>query len=76
MAPEIINKEVDGEYGCASDIYSLGIMHYCMITGRNPFDGRNFEEVLENNARGYINFELPLLQNLEISEKYVLESLL
>ncbi|MCH3908887.1 MAG: serine/threonine protein kinase [Bacilli bacterium] len=41
-APEIL---MGGEAGVASDIYSMGIVFYEMLTGSIPFDGATPEEV-------------------------------
>jgi eukaryotic-like serine/threonine-protein kinase len=41
-APEIL---MGGEAGVASDIYSMGIVFYEMLTGTIPFDGNTVEEV-------------------------------
>jgi serine/threonine protein kinase len=36
MAPEIIQKE---KYNDKVDIWSIGVITYMLLTGRNPFPG-------------------------------------
>jgi serine/threonine-protein kinase ULK/ATG1 len=35
MAPEVLNRE---QYGFEADIYSLGVVLYCMLYGKYPVD--------------------------------------
>lgn len=45
MSPEqIMGDDVDGR----SDIFSLGVVAYRFITGRQPFDGKTLEEIFKN----------------------------
>ena len=41
-------KDIDGR----SDIYALGCMFYCMLTGSPPFAGKTFVEVLQAKELG------------------------
>jgi serine/threonine-protein kinase len=45
------------EVSTASDVFSLGATLYMILTGRPPFDGRNFGEVLNKVLQG--DFPLP-----------------
>lgn len=64
-APEVINSHSDSliTYDTKCDIFSLGIILYFMITGVMPYEGADFAEVLSNNRKGTINFNIPELSN-------------
>ena len=44
MAPEQARGEID-QQDARSDLFSLGIILYEILAGRNPFDGSSFLEV-------------------------------
>lgn len=45
MSPEQITKNPLGRY---TDIYAIGIVLYCMLTKRHPFQGKNNDEIFYN----------------------------
>jgi hypothetical protein len=51
VAPEIIEGE---EASPLSDIYSLGILLYRLVTGRTPFEGTSMAAVLRGHLEGAI----------------------
>lgn len=53
MAPEIIEAKV---YNEKVDIWSIGIITYMLLTGRNPFPGSNKAEVKNMIVSNPINF--------------------
>lgn len=50
-----------------SDIYSMGVTCYEMLTGRVPFNGNSVVEIIEKICHG--NFEKPSNMNPEIDEE-------
>ena len=65
VAPEVINCQSASKvpYDTKCDIFSLGIIFFFMLTGVMPYDGEDFMEVLSNNKKGYIDFDIPELNN-------------
>jgi tetratricopeptide (TPR) repeat protein/predicted Ser/Thr protein kinase len=51
MAPEQAAPEAFGEVGPWSDVYALGAMLFRLLTGRTPFDGHSWVEVVNQLLR-------------------------
>ena len=78
VAPEVINakKGVNVHYSTKCDVFSVGIIFFFMLTGKIPYDGKDFEEVLENNKKAVINFEVKELKNVTPAAFDLLRSML
>ena len=56
IAPEVFSNNsysFDGK----SDVFSIGVMFFIMLTGESPFEGKNRGERLEKNRKCEIDFE-------------------
>ncbi|CAD8060361.1 unnamed protein product [Paramecium primaurelia] len=60
IAPEILRNE---HYDYKVDVYSVGIIMYYVLTGKNPFDHPNPKQIVLNNQLGQINFHYCKLSN-------------
>lgn len=60
VAPEVINasRHENVHYNTKCDVFSVGIIFFFMLTGKIPYDGKDFQEVLENNKKATINFNI------------------
>ena len=69
LAPEVITNK---KYSVQSDIYSLGIIFYELLTGELPFQGSNSKEIIEAHAKADV-IQLDLFSNTFNTEdlKYV-----
>ena len=76
IAPEILasNKKRSVNYGAKTDIYSIGIIYYCMLYGEHPFDAEDAAGVYDKNKKGEIF--LGHSQNAKKSEVDLLLSML
>lgn len=54
LPPELFKL---GPYTEKGDIFSLGVILYCLISGYSPFKGKTYKEVLDNNRKCSISFE-------------------
>ena len=79
VAPEIINakkKQKSLKLTPKSDVFSAGIIFYYMLTGIIPYDGDDFSEVLKNNKRAIIDFNIKELETVNPTEMNLLRSML
>ena len=75
VAPEIINAPSNENihYSPKCDVFSTGIIFYILLTGKSPFDGKSFQEILNQNKVCKIDFKNPKLRKhphvLELLQK-------
>lgn len=58
MAPEIIKGEV---YNEKVDVWSIGVITYMLLSGRNPFPGQTKDEVKKLIVKEELNLKKPQL---------------
>merc|ERR1712032_103580 len=51
IAPEILKSKKNYKYGNKTDVYSIGIIHYCMMFGYHPFDADDADGVYRKNKK-------------------------
>ena len=69
IAPEQIEGR---EPDCRSDVYSLGLTFYHLLTGRPPFEGRSLDEILEAQQTDYLPDPCDILPHLPMSYGWLL----
>ena len=75
VAPEIINAPSNENihYTPKCDVFSAGIIFFILLTGKSPFDGKSFQEILNQNKLCKIDFKSPKLKKnphvLELLQK-------
>ena len=69
IAPEQIEGR---EPDCRSDIYSLGLTLYHILTGKPPFEGRSLNEVIEAQQNDYLPDPCDLLPHLPVAYGWLL----
>jgi serine/threonine protein kinase len=68
VAPEVINADKDDphlRFTSKCDVFSLGIIFYFMLTGKIPYDGDSFSDVLLNNKKAVIDYSVPHLSKID-----------
>lgn len=53
MAPEVL----EGNYGTKADIWSLGVLLYCLVSGYLPFQGHTSAEVFRKIKEANFHFK-------------------
>jgi len=69
-SPDILN----GKYDRSCDIYSVGVITYCLLAGCAPFNGKNDHEIHEATRKGHLVFERVVWRKLSrLSRDFVRE---
>ena len=56
VAPEILN---DSKYDCKVDVFSVGVIMYLLLTGKQPIKTYSYRETVKRNYLCKINFDFP-----------------
>ncbi|XP_072047598.1 myosin light chain kinase, smooth muscle-like [Amphiura filiformis] len=73
VAPEVVNYE---QIGFATDMWSVGVICYVLLSGLSPFMGDTAAETLNNVTAGYWDFEDEAFDNISEDAKNFIEQLL
>ena len=46
IAPEVFDNN---PYTDKGDVFSLGVIFYSMVSGKSPFKGKDYKEIMESN---------------------------
>ena len=69
IAPEQIEGR---EPDCRTDIYSLGLTLYHLLTGNPPFEGRSLQEILDAQQSDYLPDPCEILPHLPVAYGWLL----
>eukprot|EP00825_Cyclidium_porcatum_P043091 TRINITY_DN603_c0_g1_i10.p1 TRINITY_DN603_c0_g1~~TRINITY_DN603_c0_g1_i10.p1 ORF type:complete len:385 (+),score=86.00 TRINITY_DN603_c0_g1_i10:78-1232(+) len=65
VAPEVLSyKEGDPMYNEKCDIFSAGVIFYLALTGKQPFQGKDYKKILRANKACEISFDIPELKKV------------
>ncbi|XP_048365513.1 death-associated protein kinase 2-like isoform X3 [Sphaerodactylus townsendi] len=69
IAPEVINYEA---LSCATDMWSIGVITYILLSGMSPFQGETDSETLSNIVSGSYEFEDKYFsQTSELAKEFI-----
>jgi len=73
VAPEVVNYDALGK---GTDVWSVGVMAYIMVSGLSPFMGENEQETLSNVSMGEVDFDDEVFDEVSEDAKDFIEFLL
>ncbi|TNV87973.1 hypothetical protein FGO68_gene7890 [Halteria grandinella] len=73
LSPEIVNKK---PYEYKTDVWSMGIALYTLLTGKLPFLGENVDKTIENIKKREINFDQSSWKSISFTAKDLVLSML
>jgi len=66
VAPEIIKLKDGKRYNEKCDIFSVGVIFYILLIGKQPFKSSNYRKVLKLNKDCKVNFFRPELSGYSV----------
>lgn len=73
MAPEIIQQKV---YNEKVDIWSIGVITYMLLSGRNPFPGKTKDQIKNMIVNQDVNLEKPIFAHISaLAKDFILKAL-
>ncbi|CAD8064444.1 unnamed protein product [Paramecium sonneborni] len=77
VAPEVINmKNMKGHYSEVCDIFSLGLVFYLLLSGKQAFPGKSYTTVVKQNREAKIDFNIKQLQQVPNQAMDLLQKML
>lgn len=78
VAPEVINAPSNENihYDAKCDVFSAGIIFFLLLTGKSPFEGKSFQEILNKNKKCVIDFSNKMLKRVSSSAFDLLKKML
>ena len=78
VAPEVINAPSNENihYDAKCDVFSAGIIFFLLLTGKSPFEGKSFQEILNKNKQCKIDFTHKSLKKVSGSAFDLLKKML
>jgi len=53
IAPEVFENQ---PYTDKGDVFALGVIYYSMVSGKSPFKGRDYKEIMQSNKLAEVTF--------------------
>ena len=73
VAPEILKGK---KYGCAVDMWSLGVLVYILLCGYPPFHDKDTQKIFKSICSGQVSFHGKYWRNISVEAKEFIKALL